>query len=336
MRLGCFEAYACVSACYDFAKQALAATVIQFNKIKCDPEAFQKTCIIAHAIIREINFSCHTHYLPHFVEVLDVAPSFDFYGFCRLPRYFLHPYAPQCLDEYPILDQLEVVLCDNWGLGSPDDEGQNRDPSVRQFAQEQLAAFLERMVEEDLDFRTEGEVKDVFYNWLEATLEEEPEEGFDSHNIDLQELVISLKKESWLEKMSEAVFIGVDIACVPSFLRIWSLIDLVPYAEVIGRFPFLSWVPEHNLDDWIWGAMGVGHMLKFLNAATSLWKGGLMPAETKDAKWLMAASVAECFYAFSNLHNNNHRLINFLALIAKSLGLLAFCLASKPTFFNDE
>ncbi len=336
MRLGCFEACGCLSSCYEFAKQALAVTMIQLDKIRRDPGAFQKTCIVALAILREINFSRQTHSFPHLIAVLDIAPSFDFYGFCRLPRYFLHPYTAQRLNEYAILDQLEVILCDNWHLGIPDDQGQNRDSEVHQFAREQLESFLETMVEDELDFRTEEEVKNILHNWFEETLEDEPKKDFNPHDINLQDLTIPLKKISWLEAMSSAIFVVVDIACMPSFLRSWLLMDLMPYAHAVGRFPLLAWVPKHNLDDWIWGAIGAGYIIVFLEAATSLWEGNLTSEETKDAKWLMAVSIAECIYALVNIQSKNLRLINSLALIAKSVGLFAFFLASKPTFFNDD
>jgi hypothetical protein len=336
MSSGYSEACACAASCCEFATQTLAATIIQLDKIRRDPQAFQRTCIVALAIIREINFQSQSNYFPHLVAVLEIAPSFDFYGFCRLPRYFLHPYTPQSLDEYAILDQLEAILCDNWRMGIPDDQGKNRDLLVRQFVQKQLEAFLENMVEDDLDFRTEQEVKTILYNWLQKTLQVEPVAGFNWHAINLQDLKIPLKEVSWLEAIASAIFVVVDLACVPSFLRSWSLISLAPYAHAIGRLPFLSWIPKHNLDDWVWGAMGVGYILEVLSATESLWKGGLTPEQTKDAQWLIVTSIAECVYAFANLQNHHLRLINYLALIAKSIGLTAFFLASKPTFFNDD
>lgn len=335
MRIGCFQACSCVSSCYEFAKQALGVTITKLDEIRRDPEVFQKTCILALSVIRGINLHCHTNYFHHFIKVLDTAPAFDFYGFCRLPRLFLHPYVADRLDEYAILDQLEVILCDNWHLGIPDDQGCNRDPVVREFAQEQLNAFLEKMAKEEWDFTSSEEVKVILHNWFEKTLEADPHIDFDPHNISLQDLQIDLKKISWIETIITSTFIGIDIACVPDFLQGWGLIDLTPYTNEICRYPLLAGMTQRCLDDWIWGAMGIGHFLQFLNAAQLLWNGDLTTGEAKNSKWLLAASIAESLYCFSVVLRKDVKLINCLAIIAKSLGVIAFLVASKTTFFNN-
>lgn len=334
MQIGCGEACAYVVACYESAKHALAATVLKMQDIRKSPEAFQKTCLIALAALRAVNFHCHTNYLSRLVEVLNSAPAFDFYGCCRLPRYFLHPYYAERLDEYDILDQLEVILCDNWHLGLPDAKGKNRDFHVRQYAKDQLNAFFEKMVDHDLDFASEGEMKTIIHNWFEKTLAVNPKENFDSHNLNLQNLKINLKPISWMESSIIYSFIFADIACVPDFLQIWGLVDLMPYANRIGQVPFLSWVPDQVLDDWIWGALSVGFLLQLINASQELMEGNLSPNEEKDAKWVIVASIAECIYCSSNILLKNHQWINGLALIAKSIGLIAFLSSSKPTFFT--
>ena len=85
MRIGCCEACGCLSFCYESAKQALAATILTLDEIRCNPDAFQKTCILAESVIQGFNFYFHTNYLPEFVEILDVAYFFDFYGFSGFP-----------------------------------------------------------------------------------------------------------------------------------------------------------------------------------------------------------------------------------------------------------
>lgn len=334
MRIGCGEACACVVACYESAKHALGVTVSTLKEIRNSPEAFQKTCLIGLATLRAVNFHCHTNYFPHLISVLNSAPAFDFYACCRLPRYFLHPYYAERLDEFDVLDQLEVILCDNWHLGLPDVQGKNRDPSVRQYAKNQLTIFFEKMVDDDLDFGSEEEVRTVLHNWFEKTLQKNPKKDFDPHDINLQNLKIKLKSISWMESSIIYSFIFADVACVPDFLQIWELIDLVPYANQIGQIPFFSWVPSQVLDEWIWGALSVGFLLQFINAVQALRKGDLSPDEEKDAKWILVASVAECIYCSSNILLKNHQWINGLALVAKSIGLIAFLKASKPTFFT--
>lgn len=337
MRIGCFESCACLSYCYESAKQGLSVVVLKLHDIAKDPEAFQKACIVALSIIRAINYQYNTNYLPHLVSILDIAPSFDVYGFYKLPRYFLHPYYAEKFDEYDLLDQLEVILCDNWHLGIPE-QGHNRDPLVRNFAQEELTAFLEKMSENKLNFSTEEEVRTLLHNWLEKRLEanrEDDEEDFDPHNLNLQDLKIKLKPNSWLEAGSIYALAFADIACVPDFLQTWGLIDLAPCANVIGQIPILSRATHYALGDWVWAALGTGFLLQFINAARSLWKGELSPDEAKDAKWIMAASITECIYCLANFQRRDLKLINCLALIAKSFGLIAFLTSSRPAFFAE-
>lgn len=336
MRIGCYQACACVSSCYEFSKQTFAATVIKCNEIRRDPEAFQKICLVALAAIRCINIYFHKNYLSHFVNVLKEAPAFDFYGFCRLPRLFLHPYTAERLDEYALLDQLEVILCDNWHLGSPDDDGVNRDPLVYEFAKEELTAFLEKMDEKDLDFRTEEEVRTILLHWIEKKLEAHPKTDFDPHEINLKALKVKLKPTSWMEFLLTYTFAAIDIACVPDFLQGWEMIDLSSCANAIGKVPLVSWVSNYSLDQWVWGMLCFGHSMHFINASSSLLKGELTPGEAKNAKWLMAASAAESIYSLSILQGRDYRLINCLALIAKSLGLISFLVYESPTFFNDD
>jgi hypothetical protein len=334
MRIGCFQSCACLSSCYEFAKKSLTATVIKLDEIRKDPEAFQKACIVVRSIIQGINFYYRTNYLPELVKILHVTESFDFYGFCRMQHSLLHPYLPDRLEEYVILDQLEVILCHNWHLGIPDDKRQNRDPLVRQFAKDQLNAFLEQMVENEQDLRTEEEVKTLLYQWLVQTLEANPIKTFDPYGIDLKDLKIPLKKTTWLDVLTDCTFVVIDIACVPAFLREWSLINLSHYANRLGRLPFLSWMPNQDLDEWIWGTMGAGYLLQFCQGCHRLWQGELTRKEANDAKWQIVAALAECLYCFAILQKRDPRLITLLAFTAKSLGLLRFLFAPKPSFFN--
>ena len=177
MHIGYVEACSYANSGYNYAKDALAVTILTLSEIKRSPEAFQKACIIALSAIRAFNFHFDTHYFPHFISVLDAAPAFDFYGFCRLPRYFLHPYYAERLDEYDILNQLEAILCNSWQLGFPDQNGCRRDPKVCQFVKDQLTACFEQMSDHQIDFRTEEEVKLVLQRWFKKILEK-PRDDF--------------------------------------------------------------------------------------------------------------------------------------------------------------
>jgi len=336
MQIGYFDTLIPVTSCYEPVKRVLIETIFKLNDIKHSPEAFQKTCLIALATIRAINFHYNTNYLPQLITILDTAPAFDFYCFLRLPRYILHPYCAKSFDEYDLLEQLEVIFCDNWNLGQPDTQGKNRAPNVRQYIEKQLNLLLNKMEEKSLDFSTEEEVKTIVRNWFKETLKTDPIHGFDPLKIDLQNLKINLKSISWLESAGLFSLATADIICVPDFLQSWGLIDLAPYANTIGSIPLLSWVPTQILGDWIWGTLCTGFILQFINAAHDLRNGDLSAEEANDAKWMMISSLAECLYCTSNLLKSDAQVINCLALIAKSLGLISFFFASKASFFNLE
>lgn len=318
------------------AGQVLTTTVIKLDQTIRDPEAFQKICIVVRTIIQGLNSYWRTNYLPKLIKALDVTESFDFYGFCRLPSYFFNPYTAERMDEYVILDQLEVILCINWQKGFPDEKNQNRDPFVHQFAKSQLTAFLKQMVKNDQDLHSEEEVKELLYNWLTQILLKDPVNGYVPEQIDLKNLSIPLKKASWLEIITDTTFVMIDIACVPVFLQEWSLIDLSFYASQLSSFPFLSWILNQSLDDCVWGAMCVGFLLQFIQAFLSLEQGKLIAEEVGDAKWLMAASIAECLYSLVFLQRKDPRLIIFLAFTAKFLGLCRFWFAPEPSFFTKN
>lgn len=334
MRIGCCEACACLSFCFETAKQGLAATVLTLDEIRSNPEAIQKTCILAESIIQGINFYYRTNYLPELVKVLDVAHSFDFYGFCRLPRYLFHPYDAESVDENAILDDLEAILCDCWLLGLPDEQGKSRDPAVRKFAKELLEDLLLEMFEYDYDVRTEEQFKALLHNRIVNYLENNPTEDFDPYSISLKDLKVDLKEPSILELLDDAIFIGVDVACIPAFLQDWSLIDLSFFANQLASLPLLSRLPQGSLDDWIRGVMCVGFIVQLSEAVRSLYADHLTQEEQRHAKWIIAAASAEFLYNSAILLRQDLRLITFLAFTAKSLGLIEILLTPKVSFFS--
>jgi hypothetical protein len=335
MGIGNLQTYSYAPGYLSFAKRTFAAAVIQLDQIRQDPEALQDSFIIVRSIIQGINFYFHAHYLPRLVTVLDAAQTFDFYGFYRLPRYFLYSYTPQRIDEYAMLDQLEVALCHNWCLGTPDTQGLKRDSNVRQFAKEQLKALLEEMVENDQDCRTQEEVKSFLCRWLTQFLEANPDKNFDPHKIDLQNVSIPLKKTPWLQALSDGIFVLSDLSCLPYYLQAWNLIQLSFYANKMGHLPFLSWVPRQSLDNWVWGLTSIGYFLQCSQAVCCLGRAHLQEEAVK-AKWLVVASVAEFVYSLAIHQKQDMRLIVFLAFIAKSLGLIHFLYAPEHAFFNKD
>jgi len=306
----------------------------KLSEIYNDLEAFQRACLVGRSILKGINLQFNTNYLPGIVTVLDSAESFDFFGFCRLPRAYLYPYTADRLDEFDILKQLKPILCSHFKNATPENESPQRDLNIENYAKERLNELLEKMAEEDIVFRTEKEVRLFIAAWLNK----HPfKEGYAPIKLDEPEkLKIILKDISLLDRAISACFDWVDIACIPSFLSGWEIIDLSPYANAIGKIPVLKWAAKYTLDDWIWCVLAFGYGLQIIAAVLSLLNGNLSPEERKDALWTIAQSVAECFYSLSILSRLTAATINALALVAKSLGLAAFLAASKQKFFPDD
>lgn len=326
MRIGCQEACACLTYCYESVMQTAASTIESLERGRRNPEVFQKTCILVSSTIQGFNFLAKSNRLPEFASILNMAQSFDFYGFCRLPRYIFHPYIPGRLDEDVILDQLETILCQNWKMGQ-------RDRKVRTFAKERLVDLLEEMLELDFDVRTEAEfrtlLQDKMVDFLEHSPKQYPRGEFDPQLIDISALSVKLKRITFLEYLSDFIFIGIDIACVPSFLHDWAIFDLSLISNKLGRIAYYS------LDDWISAFMCIGYSILFIEAFRSLISDDLSRDERRNAKWIMVASVAETLYNGAILFKKELHVITFLAIGAKLLGLIQIWQSPKISFFTE-
>lgn len=336
MLIGCRQAYAWMGNCLEFAKHALAATVLTMHKIQSDSEAFQKVCLIALAIIRGFNHYYQKNCLPRLAWVLDNAQSFDFYCFCRLPRYFLESYTLERIDGNLLRERLEAVLCANWHRGVPDQDGMPRDAVVEQFTQNQLTLIFELMDEKDLAFRTEKQVRTFLQNQLICRLERNPNQEFNPALIDLKELQIPLRVPPLVESLAEATFVVVDLICVPAFLRDWGFIELSSYANRLGRFRLLAWLPQQSLDDWVRISMCIGYTLQFFAALNCLCKSTVRLKEGSAARWLMVASLTEFIYNIAILSKVSPSQITFFLFTAKTIGLLKILLTPERLPFDEE
>ena len=329
MPIQCNGAYAYISSWCDFSKGLFVETLLNLSAIRQSPEALQKVCLVALSALRAFNFQYNTNYYSALINVLDAAPAFDFYAGFRLPRYFFYPYCAERIDEHNLLNQLEGVLCQNWQIG----EGRD---AMRQFAKQELTAFLDDMVNHDDDFSTEEEFKKFLRNWLRVRLKNDLEVKFDPAMIDLSALKIKLKSYSQVDKVMFSGFFFADIACIPDFLQTWGVISLAPCVKAVGSIPLFSWVRSQSLGDWVWLGLLTGFVCQFVDAAQSLWKEELSPAKRREAQWVLVASVAECALCISNLMKASDPLINGLALIAKSLGVKVFFVSAKVVFFAES
>lgn len=325
-----------VPYCRDLAWDCATTTFSALDEIRHDMTAFKKSCLIILSIIQGINFYRHTNYLSSLTHVLDYAPSFEFYGFCRLPHYFLF-YLPEQIDEQALLDDLETVLCGNWNLGALDESEKLRDPAIHARAKQELTHLLEAISEGDEAFASIEEVRKVTAKFLQESLAVQNTLGVDPNAIDLKDLTVTFKRSSFIKKISEITFVLVDMACFPSFLQGWSLVDLSSLGSVIGRIPLFSRAAGlFCLDDWIWAGTCIGDTLDAGRFGWSLLFQKLKPDQKKRNQWGLVVAITDFVYSFLILQKSDPRIIVACGLIAHSTSLASFFFSPKTVFFELE
>lgn len=333
----CREAYAYLAPYCEAVKQGVSTSIIELNEVRQDPEGFQRICLVALSILEGINYYTGRTYLPKLVAALDVANSLDFYGFLKIPYHFFHVIDPDKIDEFRTLICLEHVLCVNWGLGTENENGQLQDPAVHDFAKHCLADLLSHMSVHDLASVDDEKFKTTLQEWMIDELAAYPDLGreeWDRRAIDLSQLEVVQKKDSWLETLANLTFIGVDVGCVPLFLNEWNLIDLGAWAANLGRFRALSWVPNQCLDTWVRVGLCAGFFLRFLDACHALKEGEAGEATTKRAQWERILSAAEFLFNFSLLCRASPPIVIFLTFVAKSIGIAAIVYRPNVCYFE--
>ena len=323
-------AYTIIYACCNYTSQTIVSVVNGCSAIRLDLEAFQKAGLAALAALKSINYHFNQNYLPRLISVLESTGAIDFYSWLRLPRKCLHTYIINRFDGERLLDQLEDILCRHYNNGIEDETGIRRDAQNRLLAIEQLNELFATLTELDIVFSNEEDVKRIIENWFRRL----PPEGV-GINLDLSNLHIHLTETSLVDYLITYSFAIVDLACIPSFLQQWDLIDLSYYADKIGQLPFFSWVPDHFLEDWIWGALFFGYFMLTVQAAHTLLYEDISPEEAANARWVIVSSIAESLYSASIVLRMDEILINDLAFIAKSLGELAFLATTTIPFFQE-
>ncbi len=333
----CREAYAYLAPYCEAVKQGVCTTIVELNEVRQDPEGFQRICLVALSILEGINYYYGRTYLPKLVAALDVANSLDFYGFLKIPYHFFHVVDPDKIDEFHTLICLEDVLCENWGQGIQNERGQLQDPAVHAFAKQCLADLLSHMSVNDLASVDNDKFKRVLQEWLVdelATHPDQRQEGWDTGLIDLSQLEVVQKKDSWLETLANLAFIGVDVGCVPLFLHEWDLIDLGSWAANLGRFRAFAWVPNQCLDTLVRVGLCAGFFLRFLEACRALNEKEVGEATAKRAQWERVLSAAEFLFNFSVLCRASPPIVIFLTFVAKSIGIAAIVYRPNIGYFE--
>lgn len=330
----CREAYGYLEPYCEAIKQGVSTTIIELNEVRQDPEGLQRICLVALSILEGVNYYTGRTYLPKLVAALDVANSLDFYGFLKIPYHFFHVIDPDKIDEFHTLSCLENVLCVNWGLGIRNENGLLQDPAVHLFAKHCLADLLAQMSVNDLASVDNEKFKATLQEWVVDELTAHPQHGWDAALIDLSQLEVAQKRDSWLETLANLTFMGVDVGCVPLFLDEWNLLDLGGYATSLGKFRALSWVPNQSLDTWVRIGLCAGFLLRFLEASRVLREEEVGETTIKHAQWERVLSAAEFLFNFSILCRASQPIVIFLTFVAKSIGIATIVYRPNVCYFE--
>lgn len=309
-------------------------SLYELKDLLCDPEGLQKTCLVALSILQGINCYRDQPCLPKFEKMLDIANSFDFYNFLKIPYHLFHLVDSDKIDEFQTLNEIEKALCTAW-IGR---EGIERDPDIHLFAQKCLEDLLGHMNQFEIAFIDDARFKIMLQEWLVEKLNANPVD-YPMHwyrdRIDLSRMAVIQKKDTRFETASNFAFIWVDLMCAPAFLGEWKLLDLASAAASIGKYRLFFWVPSQNLDSWIRGVLCTAFMLKFCDACTCLMRGNLGTATKKRAQWDLVVSAAEFLFNFSALCKVRMPVVIFLTFVAKSLGVASIISRPNRCYFEE-
>ncbi|MBA2369736.1 MAG: hypothetical protein H0V82_12030 [Candidatus Protochlamydia sp.] len=315
-------------------QESAIKSVIELNEVLHDPEGFQKICLVALSILQGINYYRDKPCLPKFEKMLDIANSFDFYSFLKIPYHLFYLVDSDKIDEFKTLNEIEKALCANW-IGR---EGIDRDPEIHLFAQKCLSDLLEHMTQFEVAFVNDARFKSMLHQWLVEELNVHAAAYpayWDQSRIDINGIAVIQIEDTKFETASNFAFICVDLMCVPAFLGEWKLLDLISTAESLGKFRLFSWMPSHNLDSWIRGVLCTAFLLKFCDACTCLMRGNLGPATKKRAQWDLVVSAAEFLFNFAAFCKVRTPAVIFLTFIAKSLGVASIISRPNRYFFEE-
>ncbi len=228
--------------------------------------------------------------------------------------------------------------------------------SLRQLLRDCLKAQLKKMDENNDAYRSLDEFKDVVYRRLiemkKADFNEYDFDRITHHDLKMVDLSDLNKKNQdyhvaqWIrhvplaERILSLNWMIVDVGCVGLYLQGWKLIDTAKWAEQIGQYPAFQWVKNHHLEKWVVGLVCTAFSWKLFEAARKLYDENLTVQQKRNARWDVVTSTAELTLFTAIFLNQigkthfNHAYLQWLAIGAKSLGLLNIITRPEPEFFQ--
>ncbi len=288
-------------ACANAVSRAATQGLLVARDLCSDVEAYQKILLVALASIRTWNCYTGANCLPKLASVLEVAFTYDFYAFQRIPHSFAHPYSAERIDREQLVKNLK-----EFGFSEGD--------------------FAENCVNELFDCSDQwgavGSAKQV-----QEVLKGIAKEKNALLALDFDQLQIPLKRLSTIEFFSSYALLSADLLCIPDFLHTWKLLDLSDCARAVGAPWLFSSLGESALGDAVWASLSLGFILKAYEEGSQIAYGHLDRKDRVQRTALFVAAVAESIFCLASLMRAPPHIDCLLLFVAKSAGLL-------PVFFK--
>ncbi len=157
---------------------------------------------------------------------------------------------------------------------------------------------------------------------------------------DIKNVNVPLRHVPLLDRLTNWLWAIVDLQCVALYLHGWNLLDTAKWAAQIGQYPGCQWIKTQSLELWLRGLVCVAYSTKLLEACRKLADERLTDAQRRDAKWHRVTSLVELVYNGAGfvdaigLKKINPTTIHWLAIVAKTMGLLEIVTKPRPKFFE--
>lgn len=322
--------YPYLSSCYHSTLHGLKATFCLLEEVTQNLEAVHKISQVALAIFQGYNLYRGRDNFSKFMQFLDTANVDDFYEILELPHTLFYTINAHRIDEYKLLDALEIILSKNWPRTEID---------IRSFAKKNLQQLLEQMRDEERAYRHPIHFNKKLEKLLRTDLEQQINDERLQHTLisrlDLNALEIHLKPFSFIDLFHQVAFSMAMIGCVVVFLEEWEVIPhFSKIAEQIGRYS--SWIAKlvPHIEQMATAALCVGFLAKFISAWKVFYHPQSTPNQMTGARYDLYVSAAECLFNLILLRRRDSWLAILSTIVAKSLGFWSALYKPEMVFFE--
>jgi hypothetical protein len=348
------------------AKQKTIAFIIEVDRVRKNPEIFQKICQIGEAVIGfMIAYSPRFAYLTGFKWNLEKAAHFhDFWRVLYHPSQLISSVNCYSIDEYQTHASLVKLLVKQENLPVNDfieingklyalESGSDADKRLKQLeviAKNYLHTQLSSMDENNDSYQDVEAFKSV----LQRRIEQNPwltnVEGsrpgtyesiaFDASGFPLTDLQVTLRTPSLAERITHILWRPVDWGTVFLDFKEWNLVDTAKWAARFSDKTGIEWVKNQDLVTWVMGAVCVNFGIQLFEACRKLCDEKGLTADQKkalrqDALYYFAEVISNgmSFMNHVGIQHFDHHYLQLARIGAKSIGVWCFFNKPKIDFF---